>query len=377
MAENEAPAVKKDMPFEAMRPPEKMTFLERKLRAIMPRFETMLGDPEKAKMLVYVALNALRKEPKLLNCTPESFIRSINHCSDIGLFPNTPENHAYLIPFGTECQVMIDYKGYIALAHQVPKVVKIWAELVYKGDEFRNILGADPDLIHVPDYDVERTLENLIGAYAVVKYSDGDKQWVYMTRKELDKVKAVSKAKNKSDSPWVTWPEEQYRKCPLRRLMKFVPWSPHMMKAVALDNAATVGESQDMPMVTAGAKEAEFEVVGDETPKPTKSEKMAEELKGKARNGKPMTESETFATATETLRDMDKKPDVEALRKELTDLLESNADVLGPELLAHYPVGRIKLWKADALQDAIDEVNKQLVAVGQSDDGDSGPELPL
>ncbi len=73
----------------------------------------------------------------------------------------------------------------------------------------------------------------------------------------------------------------------------------------------------------------------------------------------------------------EKKPDVEALRKELTDLLESNADVLGPELLEHYPVGRIKFWQADALQDAIAEVNKQLVAVGQPDDGDPGPELPL
>ncbi|MFA5382513.1 MAG: recombinase RecT [Candidatus Micrarchaeia archaeon] len=359
------PAVRKDVSYGSMQPAEKMSYLERRFRALIPRFETMLGDPVKAKMLMYVALNAFRKEPKLLKCSEESIIMSINHCSDLGLFPNTPDNHAYLIPYGTECKVMPDYKGYIALAYQIPKVVKIWAELVYKGDKFHHELGANPKLVHIPNYEIDRTLDILTGAYAVIKYSDGEVQWIYMTRKELDKVRAVSQAKN--GDAWKNWPEEMYRKAPVRRLMKFSRSSPRMMKAVALDNAAMVGEPQNMPMVTEGAKETEFEVVQDDAEPPqSKSDKLADELKVKNGNGGKKPEPEK------------KAPDAEALRKELTDLLESNADVLGADIVAHYPVGRIKLWKADALQDAINEVNKQLVAVGQpEDDGDPGPELPL
>jgi phage RecT family recombinase len=333
----------------------------------MPDFTALLKDPKNAQVFVYALLNAVNQVPELLNCTKASLLKSIIYLAQIDLMPNTPENHAYLIPFGKVCTVVIGYPGFIELAHRSGYVKKIFAELVYENDEFQEILGSNARLIHNPKHG-DRGKQ--IGAYAMVVFENGAEQWEYLDNDQLKKIHNSSKCPN---SPaWKAWPDQMDRKGPIRRLWKYIPKTPAMALARALDDAAAAGEDQDMPFITP----ADY-TIEDDDPQTTKSDKLAGELKAKNGNGGKKPEPEK---QPEPGPEPKKEPPVDraALEKELTDLLESNADVLGPDIIAHYPVGRIKLWKADALQDAINEVNKQLVAVGQpEDDGDPGPELPL
>ena len=72
-----------------------------------------------ADRMLKLALGALRTTPKLLNCNVESLMGAVVTCATLGLEPNTPLGHAYLIPFEnrqkgtTDVQIVFGYKGAI------------------------------------------------------------------------------------------------------------------------------------------------------------------------------------------------------------------------------------------------------------------------
>lgn len=111
-------------------------------------------DP--ARMMRVVA-NAIRTTPKLGQCEPMSFLGALMHCASMGLEPNTPLGHAYLIPFEnkrkgvTEVQVVLGYKGLIELARRSGKLVNIHGDVVYSDDKlFSHEYGSNQHLRHVP-----------------------------------------------------------------------------------------------------------------------------------------------------------------------------------------------------------------------------------
>jgi len=88
------------------------------LAAVLPKHVS-------ADRMLKIALGALRTTPKLMNCSVESLMGAVVHCSQLGLEPNTPLGHAYLIPFDnrkkgvTEVQIVLGYKGLIDLARRM------------------------------------------------------------------------------------------------------------------------------------------------------------------------------------------------------------------------------------------------------------------
>ena len=101
-----------------------------------------------------ITLSALSANPKLKECTPQSFLGAMMTAAQLGLEPNTPLGQAYLIPFRNhgrlECQFQLGYKGLIDLAYRSGEVSIIQAHTVYENDEFQYELGIDPKLRHIP-----------------------------------------------------------------------------------------------------------------------------------------------------------------------------------------------------------------------------------
>ncbi len=97
--------------------------------------------------------------------------------------------------------------------------------------------------------------------YAVARLKDGGTQFEVMTVKQVEKVKAQSKASG--NGPWVTHWEEMAKKTVIRRLFKYLPVSIEMQKAVVLDEKAESDIDQD----NASVLSAEYSVLenGDET----------------------------------------------------------------------------------------------------------------
>src|SRR5574340_908813 len=75
-----------------------------------------------ADRMLKIALGALRTTPKLMQARTDTLLGAIIQCAQLGLEPNTPLGHAYLIPFDnrskgiTEVQIVFGYKGLIDLA---------------------------------------------------------------------------------------------------------------------------------------------------------------------------------------------------------------------------------------------------------------------
>lgn len=115
------------------------------------------------------------------------------------------------------------------------EVVKIWREDGKK--HFEHVTNTA--------FDANRSDANIIGAYAIVNYKDGTWQVEWMSRSEIDKVKAVSRARS-ARSPWQAWYSEMAKKTPLRRLIKQLDKSPEIAALdKALDNDPSLGDTID------------------------------------------------------------------------------------------------------------------------------------
>jgi len=189
--------------------------------------------------LMRVALTEVRRTPALAKCKPESLLAAIMQCAQLGLEPGGGLGHAWLIPFKEEAQFIIGYRGMIDLARRSGQILSIEARAVYEADTFHVSFGLEPDLTHEPAWDAADR-GPLRFVYAVAKLKDGGFQFEVMSRAEIEKVRAQSKAGN--NGPWVTHFEEMAKKTVIRRLFKYLPVSVELARAVTLDEAAERGE---------------------------------------------------------------------------------------------------------------------------------------
>lgn len=217
----------------------------------------LLPSQMPVERMMKLALGALRTTPKLMDCTTESLFGAVVVCAQLGLEPNTPLGHAYLIPFEkrrkqggewiterTDVQVVIGYKGMLDLARRSGQIISIAAHEVRENDSFKYAYGTDEQLIHEPAL---RNRGDIIGFYAVAKLVGGGHAFEFMSREDVDAIRDASqgyKAAETSakrngraaDSPWHNNYVEMGRKTALRRLFKFLPISVEAATAAAIDD---------------------------------------------------------------------------------------------------------------------------------------------
>ena len=195
-----------------------------------------------------IALTAFRMTPKLAECDPRSVFAAVIQSSQLGLEIGLM-GEAHLVPFGNQCQLIPGYTGLMKLARNSGLVVDIYAEAVRVNDKFALKLGMERSLEHepltaqggFPASDEERG--EVVGFYAVGILKDGSKTFVAMSRAEVVKVRDGSKGyqaakKYKKESPWDTDFSAMGLKTAIRRLCKWLPKSPELATALALDENA-------------------------------------------------------------------------------------------------------------------------------------------
>lgn len=180
------------------------------------------------KRFVQSAVNALTKNPSLAKCDKMSFFGALMQLAQFGINPDG--RNAHLIPYGTACTLIIDYKGLVTLALRCPKVSKVEAFVVYANDHFRLVNG---EVEHVVD-DPWGDRGDIKGYYAVCQFSDGVKKFEVMSKVEVDAVRARSKASK--NGPWVTDYDEMAKKTVFKRLSKWLPVTPELQEAIAHDD---------------------------------------------------------------------------------------------------------------------------------------------
>lgn len=229
----------------------------------------------KPDRFIRVALTALTRTPKLMQCEQESFFQCLLTLSQLGLEPDG--RNAHLIPFEnrkrqvTECQLIVDYKGLVDLAMRSGKIAYIHADKICQNDVFVYDRGEIKK--HEVNFKVPRG--DAYAYYALVRFKDGSEKPEVMPKEDIDKIRARSRAKD--SGPWVTDYDEMAKKTVFRRLTKWLQLSPEFRDALEKD-ADTLEEHRFDAALPAQATAIERPIIAKPKGRP-KKEKVKLEKK--------------------------------------------------------------------------------------------------
>lgn len=240
---------------------QRMTSVEQVLKSCAPQMMAALPKHITPDRMISVAMNCIRKTPKLLGCNPPSLFSAIREAAAYGWELGGVMGHAYLVPYGDECVMIPGYKGLIDLARRTGTVSTIQMEVVHEGDCFEYELGDKPRINHIPnDADKQRDSKPITHVYARVTLRDGGVQRSVWTtaRIEAHKVKYSQgwkwaesgdkpKGGGKKDSPWhLHWPV-QAKKTVLKDMFGrgLIPLSAELRDMVAREDRIVESEGFD------------------------------------------------------------------------------------------------------------------------------------
>jgi recombination protein RecT len=250
---------------------EKQTKLKSLLMRAIPSLKGIVSQRLDPERLCRVFLAATSRRPELLDCTPNSFLNSLMQAASVGLEPETPLGHAYLIPYRNkhtgemEAVFQISYKGLILIATRSGPVASVTACAVYEKEHFKVMRGTDEKIEHEPIFYEEERGE-LIAVYAVVTQKNGCKKFDVMTCREIESIRQRA-ASARSKSPWDTDWEEMAKKTVFRRVLKTIP----------IENEKLASMVNDPP--DGGGKDTHYDfnmpVLDDTTPDASQAEPAA------------------------------------------------------------------------------------------------------
>lgn len=204
--------------------------------------------PERMSQIAYVAI---RRNPKLLECSPDSIRTSLMTASILGLEPSGPLGHGALIPYKGECQFQVMYQGYLDLARRSGFIRDVQVRPVYAGDAYHFRYGLDPNITHEPlqGAGAENPDRQVIAVYCIIRLIKGGVQWDQMSMGEaLAHAKRYSqswddrKQEFKAGSVWADNPVAMALKTILKRVLKLCPKSPELGLAMVIDDHAERGD---------------------------------------------------------------------------------------------------------------------------------------
>lgn len=254
-----------------------------------------------SERFVRAALTSMQKNPKLMQCTQASLFQSFMTAAQLGIEPDG--RRAHLIPYGTECTLVIDYKGLVELVKRSGDVSVPYAEKVCENDFFQWENG---DIVHRIDFTKPRG--NAYAYYARVRHKDGAYQAVVMTKDEVEAIRARSRGRN--SEPWTEHFDEMGKKTAFRRLSKWLVLSPEVADGIEKAEHSEFGGGVEKATASAAdALESALKADGEVVPTPEAEDSKAfieaerEKARAKAKQAKEKGELgiETPKAATGTV----------------------------------------------------------------------------
>ena len=174
-------------------------------------------DFNKARF-VQNALALVNENPNIAKYGQQKIMAGLLKGAYLGLDFYSKE--CYLVPYGNDLNYQTDYRGAKKLAkkYSIRPIKDIYAKLVHEGDLFEEkIIGGEQSFDFKPKPFNDG---KIIGAFAVVLYTDGGMAYDTMSLSDLENTRKASKASN---SPaWKNFTGEMYKKTVLHRLCKHI-----------------------------------------------------------------------------------------------------------------------------------------------------------
>lgn len=197
-------------------------------------------DPERMRGVV---LSAFTRNPELWECDPVSVVRAVVEAAQVGLEPTGAIGGAHLVPRWNskrqqkEAHLIIDYRGLVTLAKRSGEVSRVVARIVRERDEFEYQQGTEEWVRHIPALVPDPGSYAYV--YAVAFYKDGGSQFDVMSAAQIavhmDRHAPRDRQRN-IVGPWISDPEEMWKKTVLRRLSKLLPLTIEVRAALAFED---------------------------------------------------------------------------------------------------------------------------------------------
>lgn len=200
-------------------------------------------------------------KPALLEANRDSLLLSFAEAAVVRLNLNPTAKECYIEVRKGVARFATQYQGLIVLMHRGSDIEYIYADVVRRGDDWRQVGGSEPRIEHVhasledaPDgYDSD---ESILAAYAVVKIR-GSSRATHEVIRRAD----ILKARAMSTGPaWNAWFSRMAMKVPLKRLANRLPGADQIRQIASVEDARSRGETVTLPQVQAA--------FGEQTPMP-------------------------------------------------------------------------------------------------------------
>lgn len=193
--------------------------IEQAVLSSRPIMET-LGVNEAA--FRQTALNALILNPAIVACSPQSIEREVIKAVRSGVEIDGVESA--LVPFRGQAVLIKMITGKIKLLRQSYGNVRLRTRCVFDGDRFEHREGFAPDIVHVPNPESNRVLDEMAACYAIAEFPDGTREFEVHYHQDTLRYRARSPSYNADGpSPWKSDPLEMAKKSVLGQLIKRLP----------------------------------------------------------------------------------------------------------------------------------------------------------
>lgn len=179
---------------------------------------------------------ALRQNPTLLECSPETILGGAMTAAQAGLRFG-PWHHVCLVPFRNksgkmDAQLIFEYRGLLELAARAG-LKNIQADYVRKGDHFKVAKGSNFVLEHIPEmHEGMSRLPEIWAYYCYVEASTGPDVKILLKKDAEEHRDKFARSKN---GPWSTDFHAMALKTVVRMALSMVPKTPELSLVTASD----------------------------------------------------------------------------------------------------------------------------------------------
>lgn len=234
----------------------------------LPAIERQLGGAMNSDAFVRAVLSEITKQPKLMSADPKTVLGGVMLAAQLKLEIGSGLGEFYLTPRREKgrdvCLPIIGYQGYVKLVLRSEMVLNVESFLVREGDDFTYGASSDRGMYYdwqPRDFEEDRPW---IGVVASARMKGGGTTWVYLTKGQ---VFARRPSYWDKGTPWQSHEEEMAKKTAVRALVKFLPKSTDLGRAIEADeNKASHVAGVDDVQITHVEDEPETFVVQEGDP---------------------------------------------------------------------------------------------------------------
>ncbi|EJN06455.1 recombinase RecT [Herbaspirillum sp. YR522] len=194
--------------------------------------------------MMRLTLTAFSQNRSLQDCTPQSIFASVIVASQLGLEIGVG-GQGYLVPYKGTCTFVPGWQGLVDLVSRAGRAT-VWTGAVYRGDKFDWALGDRPFVKHQPEGDGD-DWHDITHVYAIGRVNGSDHPVIEVWT--MDRIVRHLNKFNKVGGKHYALTNngqnmEMYaRKVALLQVLKYMPKSVEVMRAMDVANAVDSGKN--------------------------------------------------------------------------------------------------------------------------------------